>query len=113
MAASSYCSDLTGYYHYTGSLTTPACAEIVQWFVLDKPLLVKKNLVRIICERWLKRGENVIIFQLEALRKNVDMDGNAVEDNYRPTQALNSRTVYHYDGSIELVPSELIKIYFE
>ena len=36
-------------------------------------------------------------FQLTALRKNVDMDGNAVEDNYRPTQALNDRMVYHYD----------------
>ena len=36
------------------------------------------------------------IFQLDALRKNVDMDGNAVEDNYRPTQGLNARTVYHH-----------------
>ena len=25
------------------------------------------------------------------------MDGNAVEDNYRPTQGVNDRTVYHHD----------------
>jgi len=71
-------TDLTGFYHYTGSLTTPGCAQIVQWFVLDKPLHVNKNF-------------------LAALRKNVDYDGNAVVDNYRPPQALNGRTVYHHE----------------
>ena len=38
-------SDLSGMYHYTGSLTTPGCAEIVQWIVLDKPIYVEENLV--------------------------------------------------------------------
>ena len=38
-------SDLTGMYHYTGSLTTPGCEEIVQWIILDTPLHVNKNLV--------------------------------------------------------------------
>ena len=36
-------SDLTGLYHYEGSLTTPGCAEIVQWIVLDTPLYVRSN----------------------------------------------------------------------
>ena len=36
-------------------------------------------------------------FKVRLLRKNEDSDGNALEDNYRPTQDLNSRTV-HYHG---------------
>ena len=36
-------SDLTGLYHYKGSLTTPGCNEIVQWLVMDKPLFLRKN----------------------------------------------------------------------
>lgn len=34
---------MTGLYNYEGSLTTPGCAEIVQWVILDKPLYVRKN----------------------------------------------------------------------
>ena len=34
---------MSGIFHYEGSLTTPGCAEIVQWIVLDKPLYVKRN----------------------------------------------------------------------
>ena len=33
---------------------------------------------------------------MRILRKNEDSDGNALEDNYRPTQDLNSRTVNYY-----------------
>ena len=32
-----------GMFHYEGSLTTPGCAEIVQWIVFDKPLYVRQN----------------------------------------------------------------------
>ena len=31
------------------------------------------------------------------------MDGNTVEDNYRPTQELNSRTVYYHDAMGEWI----------
>ena len=36
-------SDLNGIYHYKGSLTTPGCAEIVQWVVMDTPLYIRSN----------------------------------------------------------------------
>ena len=36
------------------------------------------------------------IFQISALRKNLDNNGDALQDNYRPTQAINGRTVYHH-----------------
>ena len=34
---------MSGIFHYEGSLTTPGCAEIVQWIVLDKPLYVRQK----------------------------------------------------------------------
>ena len=30
------------YYYYQGSLTTPDCNEIVNWFVMKKPLSISK-----------------------------------------------------------------------
>ena len=30
-------------YHYEGSLTTPGCAEIVQWIVMDTPMYIRSN----------------------------------------------------------------------
>merc|ERR1719367_2482327 len=39
---------------------------------------------------------------LAALRKNVDMDGKAVQDNYRPTQGVNDRTVYHHEFNVDM-----------
>merc|ERR1719264_2304518 len=71
-------SDLTGLYHYEGSLTTPGCNEIVQWIVMDTPLYIRSNGL------------------IAALRKNLDNHGEALQDNYRPTQAINGRTVFHY-----------------
>ena len=35
-------------------------------------------------------------FQLRLLRKNEDINEDTLEDNYRPAQDLNSRTVNYY-----------------
>jgi len=74
-------SDLTGMYHYMGSLTTPGCNELVMWFVMDTPMHI--------------RGHGL----MDALRKNLDAVGDPIQDNYRPTQELNDRKVYYYSGA--------------
>ena len=92
-------SDLTGLYHYEGSLTTPGCNEIVQWLVLDKPLPIRENGLVSICHTSNLNGYlamNKKSLQLPALRKNCDSYGNPIEDNYRPVQGLNSRNLFHF-----------------
>merc|ERR1712024_249819 len=56
---------------------TPDCNEIVQWMVLDKPLIVQRNGL------------------LAALRKQKDEYGDAMVDNFRPLMG-NTNDVYHY-----------------
>lgn len=57
-----------GYYHYTGSLTTPPCSEGVQWFVFKEPITVS-------------------LAQVNVLNKLMPIN------NYRYNQPLNGRTV--------------------
>ena len=45
----------------------------------------------------------IYILQMEALRRNVDMQGTPLQDNYRPTQELNNRMVYYYKGILSLI----------
>ena len=64
------------YYHYRGSLTTPPCSEIVQWFVLKDPITVPGA-------------------YLDYLRTIESEDGvNALTLNFREVQPLSERTVY-------------------
>ena len=45
----SYVRDLSGMFHYEGSLTTPGCAELVQWIVMDTPMQIRsKGLVSVL-----------------------------------------------------------------
>ncbi len=55
------------FYTYRGSLTTPACSEIVTWFVLQDPITATAN-------------------QLNRFKE-------IMGENYRPTQELNDRIV--------------------
>lgn len=58
------------YYQYTGSLTTPPCAEGVDWNVFNTPIEISRE-------------------QLEAFRTKYT-------NNARPIQALNKRKVVNY-----------------
>ncbi|XP_038053808.1 carbonic anhydrase 2-like isoform X2 [Patiria miniata] len=76
-------SDLSSYYRYSGSLTTPPCYEIVTWNVFTEPIMVSEA-------------------QLNALRRQYANKHNAADnitltDTYRPVQPVNNRTVYMTD----------------
>ncbi len=55
------------YYTYTGSLTTPNCAEAVRWIVMKKPVTASKA--------------------------QIDKFGGIVGHNARPTQPVNNREI--------------------
>ena len=67
------------YYYYEGSLTTPDCCEIVQWFVF-------KNLIEI---------PQAYLDDLRLIEK--DASGNLLGFNFRDTQNLNNREVLCFE----------------
>ena len=67
-------SDTSGFYRYSGSLTTPTCDEVVTWSVLHQTNTVSEN-------------------QLHQLRNIMDSDGFTMGNNFRSSQPLNSRKV--------------------
>lgn len=61
----------TGYYTYSGSLTTPPCSEIVTWLVMRSPVEASNNQIQ----------------EMNAILK----------DNFRPIQALNGRQIAQFN----------------
>jgi len=61
--------DRRGYYHYLGSLTTPPCTQIVEWYVMKEPITISEA-------------------QHEQYRK-------LYQGTYRPTQELGKRKLLH------------------
>ena len=60
------------YYNYKGSLTTPPCSEVVNWYVLKTPISASKS-------------------QIELFSK-------ILQNNYRPLQPLKERVVMSYSN---------------
>ncbi len=64
----------TNYVSYSGSLTSPGCAEVVTWHVLTKDVAITTA-------------------QLNALRTLRDDEDLLLTKNFRPVQPLNGRTI--------------------
>ncbi|KAL7728829.1 hypothetical protein ACLKA6_004179 [Drosophila palustris] len=69
------------FFTYKGSLTTPPCAEVVNWFVFPKPIDVGEKCLK---NFWLLKDDR----------------GCPLLNNYRGIQCLHDRTVY-YRNEIE------------
>lgn len=70
--------DKTYIYHYDGSLTTPGCAEIVEWIVVDSPQPISADQLKRFTSKWADDYSYAGGF------------GNA-----RIAQPLNGRTIYY------------------
>jgi len=66
--------DMTSFYRYNGSLTTPGCNEIVQWTVVKDPVPVSMD-------------------QMNAFRQLQTKESEPLVDNFRPAQQLLDRQV--------------------
>jgi len=63
------------FYRYNGSLTTPACNQIVVWTVMHIPVGISES-------------------QIQAFRELDDSHHHKMVDNYRPVQPLYGRHIY-------------------
>jgi len=79
--------DLSEYYRYLGSLTTPACFESVTWTVFNRVIFISERQAEIL-------STSTYEYKKDAEKNRV------IENNFRPIQPLNGRRVYRsYLGS--------------
>ncbi|XP_034744982.1 carbonic anhydrase 4-like isoform X2 [Etheostoma cragini] len=81
--------NLTSFYRYKGSLTTPGCSEAVIWTVFESTIPLSMGQLQVFSE-----------LQFE--------DGTPMEGNFRPVQPLNDRQVFWSGGDVILVSSTLL-----
>ncbi|XP_067884185.1 carbonic anhydrase 4-like [Heterodontus francisci] len=74
--------NLTKYYRYNGSLTTPECNEVVSWTVFEEPIRLNASLVEAFFE-------DLYVNQTAGIK---------LLDNFRPTQS-NSNKVWASRGA--------------
>uniref|UniRef100_A0A3B4AIG6 Carbonic anhydrase n=1 Tax=Periophthalmus magnuspinnatus TaxID=409849 RepID=A0A3B4AIG6_9GOBI len=81
--------NLTSFYRYKGSLTTPGCTEAVVWTLF----------------------ENTIPLSSDQLRAFFDLkfhDGKPMVDTFRPVQPLNGRQVFRSGATVALTSTALL-----
>ncbi|XP_006138697.2 carbonic anhydrase 4 [Pelodiscus sinensis] len=86
--------NLTGYYRYSGSLTTPGCNETVIWTIFKEPIALSENQMENFWKKLYFTEDKTLL----------------MTDNFRPVQPLNDRVVYHSDGSILLSPANALLV---
>lgn len=86
--------NLTRYYRYSGSLTTPNCYQAVVWTVFQEPIILSESQV----ENFLKK---LYFSKDESLH---------MTDNFRPVQPLGDRIVYRSDVSVVQPPAKALLV---
>ncbi len=69
-------ADLTEYYNYEGSLTTPACSEVVEWVLFKNP----------------NKAITTNVGKMKLI-KDSSSPAQFIKNNWRRPQAIGSRTV--------------------
>ncbi|TTG47526.1 Carbonic anhydrase 4 [Bagarius yarrelli] len=82
-------ANMTKYYRYEGSLTTPSCTEAVVWTVFEIPIPLSKE-------------------QLSAFSSLKFQDGKPMTKTFRPVQPRKGRTVYRSSGAAVLLSVTLL-----
>ncbi|XP_046449778.1 carbonic anhydrase 2-like [Daphnia pulex] len=76
---------ISSFYRYFGSVTTPACQELVIWTIFDNPIEISEK-------------------QLNKFRSLKDEVGDRMVNNFRPPQPVNDRTVFYRSFSVPDIP---------
>ncbi|XP_054611071.1 carbonic anhydrase 4a [Dunckerocampus dactyliophorus] len=81
--------NLTSFYRYKGSLTTPGCTEAVIWTLFENPVPLSFE-------------------QLRAFSELKFHDGKSMVGTFRPVQPLNGRQVFRSGGVVVLFSPALL-----
>lgn len=84
-------ANMTNYYRYDGSLTTPGCTEAVVWTVFENPIPLN--------------GEQLRVFSTLKFS-----DGKQMVGTFRPVQPRNGRVVYRSSGIAVVASAVLILV---
>uniref|UniRef100_A0A7M4FXH9 Carbonic anhydrase 4 n=1 Tax=Crocodylus porosus TaxID=8502 RepID=A0A7M4FXH9_CROPO len=84
--------NLTRYYRYAGSLTTPGCNEAVVWTVFEEPI---------------ELGQQQAFPTTVFFSTNLSLP---MMDNFRPIQPLGNRTVYKSSAGAILPPAKALLV---
>ncbi|XP_011606861.1 carbonic anhydrase 4b [Takifugu rubripes] len=81
--------NMTKYFRYDGSLTTPNCAEAVVWSLFEYPIPLSRE-------------------QLVAFSQLQFASGQRMVETYRPVLPLNGRQVYYSGGQVAVLSSVVL-----
>jgi carbonic anhydrase len=86
-----YISPIFSFFTYQGSVTEPPCNENTIIYIASKPIDLSTTALQLFKEALYKPD-------LQDNKGNVFLSDNSSVDNYRNTQPLNGRTIFHFDS---------------